>query len=296
MDDGGYIKLWRKFIDWEWYDDNNCKVVFLHLLLKANYKQKRWRGKVIQRGQFFTSTDNLSNEVHMSPMQLRIVLSKLESTGEIIKKGTSEGTYITVCKYDSYQTSVTTEQQTDNEPLTSEQQTDNERVTTEQQTDNERVTTTKKEKNIEEGKEVITGTSVDVQKNPKQELPDWIISEWSRVYEKSFGMKYSISSMGKERAAAGALIKHYKQQFPDGKSEESKEKFSEWFPLVVYIDDAFIQDNMTLSMVASKFNEINKILRDGKYKVLNKNGNRPATREGLASVIDKFFPLNQGAV
>jgi len=285
MDEGGYIKLWRKFIDWEWYEDNNCKIVFLHLLLKANYKQKRWRGKIIQRGQFFTSTENLSNEVHLSPMQLRIVLSKLEKTGEIIRKGTNEGTYITVCKYDSYQTTAPAEQQTDNK-----------RVTNEQQTDNKRVTTTKKEKNIEEGEEGITGTPVDVPKSTTHDLPDWIISEWARVYEKSFSMKYSIASMGKERAAAGALIKHYKQQFPDGKTEDAKDRFSNWFPLVIYIDDAFIQDNLTLSMVASKFNEINKILRNGKYKVLNRNGNRPATREDLTRVIDKYFPLNQGAV
>jgi hypothetical protein len=285
MDDGGYIKLWRKFIDWEWYDDNNCKVVFLHLLLKSNYKQKRWRGKIIERGQFFTSTENLSNEVHLSPMQLRIVLSKLEKTGEIIRQGTSEGTYITVCKYDSYQTVPPAEQQADNKPVTSEQQASNKRVTT-----------TNKEKNIEEGEEVITGTPVDVPKIPIQDLPDWIISEWAKGYEKSFGMKYSIASLGKERAAAAVLIKHYKQQFPDGKTEDAKERFSNWFPLVIYIDDAFIQDNLTLSMVASKFNEINKILRNGKYKVLNKNGNRPATREDLTRVIDKYFPLNQGSV
>ena len=31
-------------LDWEWYDDINTKVLFIHLLIKSNWKEKKWRG------------------------------------------------------------------------------------------------------------------------------------------------------------------------------------------------------------------------------------------------------------
>lgn len=34
----GHIKLFRKFLDWGWYQDINTKVLFIHMLLKANWK------------------------------------------------------------------------------------------------------------------------------------------------------------------------------------------------------------------------------------------------------------------
>jgi len=130
VESSGYIKLFRKFLDWEWYDDINCKVVFIHLLIKANYKDKQWRGKVIKRGQLFTSVENLSAELHLTNKQIRIAISKLETTGEIIKNGASDGTYITVCNYDNYQQSEQTEGQTEGEPRASEGRAKGERGAT----------------------------------------------------------------------------------------------------------------------------------------------------------------------
>jgi hypothetical protein len=134
--------------------------------------------------------------------------------------------------------------------------------------------------------------------SPTKNLLEWIIDEWCKSYEMTFVAQYSIvkTRMGKERAAAGALIQHYKTLYPNGTTEDAKEKFTHWFPLVMQIDDAFIQNNMTLPIVASKFNEINKMLRNGKYKVLNKNGNSAASREELTSIAEKYFPINQGTI
>lgn len=130
MESSGYIKLFRKFLDWEWYDDINCKVVFIHLLIKANYKDKQWRGKTIMRGQLFTSIDNLSSELHLTTKQIRIAISKLETTGEIIKNGASDGTYITVCNYDNYQQSEQAGGQAEGEPRANEGQAEGERGAT----------------------------------------------------------------------------------------------------------------------------------------------------------------------
>ena len=90
-------------MEWEWYDDINVKVTFLHLILSANHAPKKWRGIDIGRGQLWTSIGNLAKEIGLSEKQTRNSLKKLESTNEISIKGASKGTMITVCKYDSYQ-------------------------------------------------------------------------------------------------------------------------------------------------------------------------------------------------
>ena len=99
----GWIKLHRKMINWEWYNDINVKVVFLHLLLTANHEDKKWQGIEIKRGQKITSLSHLAEETKLSVKQIRNVLNKLKSTGEITSKGTSKYTIITIVKYNDYQ-------------------------------------------------------------------------------------------------------------------------------------------------------------------------------------------------
>lgn len=99
----GWIKLHRKMINWEWYNDINVKVVFLHLLLTANHEDKKWQGIEIKRGQKITSLSHLAEETKLSVKQIRNVLNKLKSTGEITSKGTNEYTIITIVKYNDYQ-------------------------------------------------------------------------------------------------------------------------------------------------------------------------------------------------
>jgi len=113
----GWIKLHRKMLQWEWYDDINTKCLFIHCLLKANIEDKKWRGITIKRGQLYTSVAKLSKELKLSSKQIRTAINKLEKTGEIIRqksanKGAKHGTMITVCKYEDYQPQIKTEGQT----------------------------------------------------------------------------------------------------------------------------------------------------------------------------------------
>ena len=119
----GWIKLHRSLLEWEWYDDINVKVTFIHLLLSANHAPRKWRGIDIGRGQLWTSIGNLAKEVGISEKQIRNCLKKLESTSEIVTQGASNGTMITVCKYDSYQAKEETEGEQMGEQRASDGQT-----------------------------------------------------------------------------------------------------------------------------------------------------------------------------
>lgn len=102
--DSGFISINRKILEWEWYSDNNVKSLFVHCLLKANFKDKSWQGNTIKRGTFITSYGNLSSELNLSIKQIRTAFGKLIKTNEIITKGTNKNTLVTVVKYNDYQT------------------------------------------------------------------------------------------------------------------------------------------------------------------------------------------------
>ena len=99
----GWICLHRKLLNWEWYSDNNTKILFIHCLLRANHTDAKWKGKHISRGQFITSLESLSRETCLSVSQVRTSISKLKSTGEITDKSQARSRVITVVGYDSYQ-------------------------------------------------------------------------------------------------------------------------------------------------------------------------------------------------
>lgn len=102
--DNGWIKLHRSILNWDWYSDINTKILFIHILLKANFEEKSWRGILIKRGCLHTSINHLSIEIGISEKQTRNCLKKLKNTNEIDYKGASEGTMITITNYDNYQT------------------------------------------------------------------------------------------------------------------------------------------------------------------------------------------------
>ena len=103
MNNDGYIKLHRSITEWEWYDDIPTKVLFLHLLITANWKTKKWRGITIKRGQILTSISQLAKQTQLSVQQVRTSLSKLELTSEVTKSTTSTYTIITIKNYGMYQ-------------------------------------------------------------------------------------------------------------------------------------------------------------------------------------------------
>lgn len=145
-----WIKLYRKFTEWEWYRDINCKVVFLHLLLTANWKPKKWQGIVVDVGELVTSRANLAEEVDLSVQQIRTSLKKLSESGVIKIDTTNKYTVIHINNYEKYQEKPKN-QPTNNQAESvgavgvggSAKSKSNKRVTINQPSNNQQITTPK---------------------------------------------------------------------------------------------------------------------------------------------------------
>ena len=133
MLDAGFITIYRKITEWEWYNDLAAFKLFFHLLLTVNWHDAKWRNVDIKRGQRLCSIDTLAQETHLSVQQIRTAIKHLKSTRDItsetIRVDRSGCTLFTVVNYDKYQScegfptsDTTSEQQTTNKRLTSEQQ------------------------------------------------------------------------------------------------------------------------------------------------------------------------------
>lgn len=123
----GWIKLFRRFTEWEWYKNTNVKIVYLHLILTANPKEKQWQGMEIKRGQLVTSFRTLSEGVALDVHTVQRALKKLQSTGEISVESNAKFSIITLNNYDTYQGGATLKQRCcnvdSNARATSEQST-----------------------------------------------------------------------------------------------------------------------------------------------------------------------------
>lgn len=121
----GFIKLHRKFIDWEWYRDVNTKILFLHLLFKVNWKDGRFMGIEVPRGSLITSIEHLASETGLTVQNVRTSINKLKSTGELTSKPTNKYTLVTLTNYGFYQDDDKQLTNKSTDKLTNEQQTTN---------------------------------------------------------------------------------------------------------------------------------------------------------------------------
>lgn len=100
-----YIKLSRNILNWEWYENINTCRLFIHMLLKANWKDGKFEGKVIPRGSFVSSLPKLAEETALTIREVRTAITHLKLTGELTYKSYSKYTVFTVKNYCLYQTS-----------------------------------------------------------------------------------------------------------------------------------------------------------------------------------------------
>lgn len=121
----GWIKLHRRFLEWEWFGSSDMVKLFVFILISANYDNSSWRGIEIKKGQYLTGIKSLSYKTNISEQTIRTCLSRLKNTGEITIESTNKYSIITICNYDSYQSDKKTTNNQNNKQSTSNQQTTN---------------------------------------------------------------------------------------------------------------------------------------------------------------------------
>ena len=99
----GYIKIDRGIMDWEWWDDDNMLRLWLTILLMANWEDKKWHGKDIPRGSFWTSYRSLAKKTGLTVKQVRSGLGALERAHQVALQRAHDGTLVSVVKYEDFQ-------------------------------------------------------------------------------------------------------------------------------------------------------------------------------------------------
>jgi hypothetical protein len=108
----GWIKLHRKLIDSELWQDSGLLHVFLYCVLKANHKQKYVKLKkgkgysrsvIVQRGQFIFGRLQAGKDMDMAPSTVWRRLQYLQKIGVVDIKSDSNKSIITVLNYNLYQ-------------------------------------------------------------------------------------------------------------------------------------------------------------------------------------------------
>lgn len=120
-----YIKLYRSMLEWEWYKNINTKILFIHMLLKANWKDGKFEGKVIPRGSFVSSLSKLADETDLTIREVRTAISHLETSGELTIKRHSKYSVFTIKNYIQYQVN-------DNQTTSKRHSVDNQTTTIEE--------------------------------------------------------------------------------------------------------------------------------------------------------------------
>ena len=157
----GFIKIDRKIMEWEWYKDEHTKNFFFHCILKANWKECKFKGIIIGRGQFVASLPVLSDELYLTVNEIRTAIKHLKSTGEITVKSYPKFSIFTVVNYDLYQCESQTESQANHRQITGKSQAINRQSTGKSQPINSLLTTIEEEKEYKkeikkEGKNINT--------------------------------------------------------------------------------------------------------------------------------------------
>lgn len=185
----GHIRLFRKFKKSSFYKDSIYVHVWIHLLLSANWSEKRIKldGSDqfidIKPGQFLTSRTKLSAELGINRSKLERILNALKSEQQIEQQTFSKYRVISICNWSEYQQN---EQQ--NEP-----QVSSKRAASEQQ-----VSTNNNNKNKKNKEESLKEESKSPSRSaPLIELPDFVSEDaWFGFIE----MRKKIKKPATERA------------------------------------------------------------------------------------------------
>lgn len=141
----GFVTIQRKILDWEWYQDPVVSRLFIHLILKANFSDKKWQGVLIKRGQLITSYNHLAQDLDLTVQKIRTAILKLKKSETITINPTNKYSLITIVKYDYWQDVNFSNNNQNQSQVTDWKQSKNKQSTTNKQKNNKTIEQRKKE-------------------------------------------------------------------------------------------------------------------------------------------------------
>lgn len=97
----GFCPVSRAVLAGPWHDTPNTQLVWLTLLIAANWEPRKWRDIIVQRGQLITSYANIAEQTGLTVQNVRTAIKHLKSTGDLTQVITSEYSLITLKNYDA---------------------------------------------------------------------------------------------------------------------------------------------------------------------------------------------------
>lgn len=256
---GGYILTPRNQHSEIMHAPPHVREIYAFLVREANYQDNQYGRFTIKRGQLFRSYSDIKEgtkwfigwrKMTYNENQVKKTMKFLREVGRIATKKEPGGVLITICNYDYYQTPESyegtmrgTEERTIVEPGKNHGGT----------TYNKKDIRIKNE-NKKEGNEYSNS------------LPDFIDQILNLFIE--LAGDYKVVNKHRERKAISALIKLHKTEFPQQNTEDTIRAFRTFFQACVNIEDDWLRDNMSPTLMANKYNEIKN-----KIKNRARNGN-----------------------
>lgn len=81
----GFVKIPRDITNFAWYTDANTVKVYVHILMRASWNTRVWRGIVLQPGQVVISQETLAAELKLTRIKVRVALRNLIDCGIVAK-------------------------------------------------------------------------------------------------------------------------------------------------------------------------------------------------------------------
>ena len=249
----GWLKIYRKLTEWEWYNHSEMVHLFIHLLIKASPTDKTWQGRVVKRGQVVISRPKISAETGISERTIRTCLARLVASGEIVIETTNRFSIVTICKYGDYQQVEKQNDQPNDQP--SDQQSDqpNDHIIRNKEVKNNNISPAPPEGDA--------GAGTSSKKSAKKKKPEeyTIVTKGRKVYEDFFKELFEVDYVWSSKD--GGVMKAILNKITSSRRArnmaiDDDSVVGAFSALLQSITDDWILKNLSLDLIVNKYNTI----------------------------------------
>ena len=217
QENNGFITLSRQLLDWRFAQFPYALALWVHLIMRANWRDGWFMGERIPRGSLATSMASLAEQTGMEVHTVRKWLKRFEEDGQITRKTTNRFTIINITNYRAFQDIPEEWYSKQRSEQNGEQSSNQDSEQNGEQSSNNR---TKKQSNKETKKQVFIRPSLD-------DVREYIAQNYLPVdperffdYYEANGWKISGKSQMKDWKAAVRNWSHREQEKANEKNRK----------------------------------------------------------------------------